>query len=139
MLVSITIVFENRLFVLVLSDKTLQRFRTPIYILHYILPIIFLPALVNIPDQKAGYRNLMDHFECVPPYVDIKKVFYLAITKRYFLGGCASFIVAMFVEVWFFAFITNRMLKKQMTKTMSQKTVDLHRKFQRAFILQVSL
>lgn len=139
MMVAISIVFENRLFVLVMTNKMLHKFALPIYIIHYIFPTIVLPSLVKLPDQQTGKANFLLKYGCVPPYVDLERVFYLIITKRYFLITCAVFICTMFAEVWFFALVTDRLLKKQMTKTMSQKTFDLHKKFQRAFILQVTI
>lgn len=136
---AISIVFENRLFVLVMTNKNLHRYATPIYLIHYIIPLIVIPTVIKIPDQEEGKKNFINLFECVPPYVELKNVFYLILVKKFFLISCGIFIMVLFLEVWFLAYMTDRKLKQQMTKTMSQKTVDLHRKFQRAFILQVSL
>lgn len=138
MLVAISIFFENRLFIFVRTNKKLHRYAIPTYILHYIFPLVVVPQIINIPDQEAGRNNFQQKFGCIPPYVEIDRMFYLTMKKRYFLITCAVFICITFAEVWLFAFITDRLIKKQVQGSMSQNTAAVHRKFQRAFILQVT-
>uniref|UniRef100_A0A1I7TXY0 Serpentine Receptor, class H n=1 Tax=Caenorhabditis tropicalis TaxID=1561998 RepID=A0A1I7TXY0_9PELO len=139
MLVAIVIVFENRLLILIGSNKFWRRFRIPWFILHFIVGgTFFIPTYLKIPDQemaKAYFRRIAP---CIPLYVNDDLVFVAVIETRFLLRAVGLLMLGGFLEIWTMAYLTDRMLGKQINLTMSVRTVELHRKFQKAFILQVN-
>uniref|UniRef100_A0A1I7TXX9 Serpentine Receptor, class H n=1 Tax=Caenorhabditis tropicalis TaxID=1561998 RepID=A0A1I7TXX9_9PELO len=138
MLVAIVIVFENRLLILIGSNKFWRRFRIPWFILHFIVGgTFFIPTYLKIPDQemaKAYFRRIAP---CIPLYVNDDLVFVAVIETRFLLRAVGLLMLGGFLEIWTMAYLTDRMLGKQINLTMSVRTVELHRKFQKAFILQL--
>ncbi|KAF1753498.1 hypothetical protein GCK72_020055 [Caenorhabditis remanei] len=138
MLIAILIVFENRLLILIGSNKFWRIFRIPWYILHFLVAtFFFFPNYLMIPDQeyaKALFRRIAP---CIPLYVNADLVFVAVIETRFLLRAAGVLIFGGFLEIWSLAYITDRKLSKQINGTMSLRTVQLHRNFQKAFIIQL--
>ncbi|EGT58608.1 hypothetical protein CAEBREN_00082 [Caenorhabditis brenneri] len=138
MLVAVIIVFENRLLIMIGPNKYWRWFRVPWFIIHFIIAsLFFLPNYLMIPDQEMAKEHFRKIAPCIPLYVNADLVFVAVIETRFLLRACGLLILGGFIEIWSFAYLTDRMLGKQINRTMSARTVQLHRKFQKAFIIQL--
>ncbi|CCD70902.1 Serpentine Receptor, class H [Caenorhabditis elegans] len=140
MLVAIILVFENRLLMLVPTVKFWKAFRVPWFIAHLILVTVFLlPIYSLIPDQEVAKNSIRRIAPCIPLYVNVDLVFILFIETGLFMRTTGVLILLGFIETWILAFITNEQLGKQINLILSKRTVELHRKFQKAFITQLTI
>ncbi|UMM33093.1 hypothetical protein L5515_006692 [Caenorhabditis briggsae] len=138
MVVAIIIVFENRLLIMIGSNKYWNWFRRPWLVVHFIVAtIFFLPTYLMIPDQESAKAFFTQISPCIPVYVNADLVFVAVIETQFLLRWAGTLFLGAFLEIWTFAYLTDRMLGKQINRTMSVRTVELHRKFQRAFIVQL--
>ncbi|CCD70901.1 Serpentine Receptor, class H [Caenorhabditis elegans] len=140
MLVTIILVFENRLLILIPTSKCWRVFRTPWFITHFIVAtVFFFPAYQMIPDQQLAKNFVISIAPCIPLYVNADLVFVMLLETRFFLRAAGVLILAGFMEIWIFAYVTDRLLGQQINRTMSKRTVELHKKFQKAFLTQLTI
>ncbi|EGT31549.1 hypothetical protein CAEBREN_29968 [Caenorhabditis brenneri] len=124
--VSIIGLFENRFYILTVDSRRWRQKRKFLFFLNHMAALMcFLLSYLKVPDQKIAFEFMQQFVSCIPPYADKNKIFIYTIYLRYVLiPGCVCFIL-FFAQILAFPILTNRILKEQLHKNMSDNTVAL--------------
>uniref|UniRef100_A0A1I7UEV1 F-box domain-containing protein n=1 Tax=Caenorhabditis tropicalis TaxID=1561998 RepID=A0A1I7UEV1_9PELO len=138
-MVSITLLFETRFFILYASDTPWRHFRRPWLLLNYSIALLgMIPTYLSIPDQQSGKTYQLGRYPCLPAEVYEDRVFLLSTWST---GVALNSLLNTTTQqtILFISLIYCNMKKSMSQVKMSKKTIDLHRKFMRSLVLQVAI
>ncbi|EFO99735.1 hypothetical protein CRE_18728 [Caenorhabditis remanei] len=138
-MVAVTILFETRFFILYARETFWKHLRRPWLVLNYLICLVyFVPTYLAVPDQKTGKEYQFGRYPCLPNEVYEDKVFLLTTWSTGV--GYNSLLNTTPQQTLIFILLIYWNMKKSMSGLkMSKKTVDLHRRFMRSLVLQVTI
>lgn len=138
LLISVALLFETRFFILYARESFWRHLRRPWLILNYLIAATYMiPTYIAIPEQQYGKWFQFRRYPCLPPEVYDEKVFILTTWST---GVAYNMSLNTAVQqAIIFVILTYWNMKKSIGQVkLSKKTMDMHRKFLRALVLQVS-
>ncbi|PIC14609.1 hypothetical protein B9Z55_026861 [Caenorhabditis nigoni] len=138
-IVSVACLFETRFFILYARETFWKHLRRPWLLFNYTIALTYmLPTYLAVPDQISGKIYQFGRYPCLPKEVYDEKVFLLSTwSTGVAYNSClntASQQTLIIVGLIFW-----NMRKSTNGVKISKKTLEMHRLFLRALILQVTI
>ncbi|CAP36007.2 Protein CBR-SRH-276 [Caenorhabditis briggsae] len=138
-IVSVACLFETRFFILYARETFWKHLRRPWLLFNYTIALTYmLPTYLAVPDQISGKIYQFGRYPCLPKEVYDEKVFLLSTwSTGVAYNSCLNTATQQALII--VGLIFWNMRKSTNGVKISKKTLEMHRLFLRALILQVTI